>query len=93
MEFKTDAQRMAVKAAFLRITADQSWAVMRALADEAIYNLEQKSLQEDDEEKARAYRHDARGARKFWEKWLRMIDLAKEADTTSASDNFLEVVM
>lgn len=90
MEFHSEQQRLAVKAALIRVTADQSWPVMRALADEVIYNLEQKSLQEDDEEKAKTYRHDARGARKFWEKWLKMIELAKEV---SSSDEFLEVVM
>lgn len=89
MEFRNEQHRQAIKAAFLRITADQSWSVMRELADEVIYTLEQKSLREDDEEKAKTYRHDARGARRFWELWLQQIELAKSGD----NDNFLEVVM
>jgi len=90
MEYRNDAHRLAVKAAFMRVTSDQSWNVMRDMADEVIYNLEQKSLQEDDEDKARTFRHDARGARRFWEQWLRMIEVAKETET---GDNFLDVVM
>jgi hypothetical protein len=90
MEIRNEAQRMAIKAALIRITADNSWTVMRDLADEVIYNLEQKSLQEDDEEKAKTYRHDARGARKFWAQWLGAIEQAKGADS---SEDFLEVVM
>lgn len=89
MEFRSEAHKLAVKQAFIRVTSDASWTAMRDLADEVIYNLEQKSLQEDDEEKAKTFRHDARGARKFWEKWLGMIELAKETD----GDSFLEVVM
>ena len=83
---------MAVKAAFLRITADQSWETMRELADETVYLLEQKSLQEDDEAKALTYRHDARGARRFWEQWLLMIDSVKGGEV-GLDENFNEVVM
>jgi len=90
MEVRNDAHRMAIKAALIRITADQSWNVMRELAEEVVYNLEQKSLQEDDEERAKTFRHDARGARKFWAQWLGAIEAAKSADS---SENFLEVVM
>jgi len=89
MEIRNDAQRMAIKAALIRFTSDQSWTVIRNLADETVYNLEQKSLQEDDEEKAKTYRHDARGARRFWAGLLKLIELAKEAD----GDNFNEVIM
>lgn len=88
MEFRNEAHRLAVKQAFIRLTADQSWTTIRDLAEEVVYNLEQKSLQEDDEEKARTYRHDARGARKFWAGLLRMIELAKDTD----SAEFLEVI-
>jgi hypothetical protein len=90
MEFRDEAHRQAVRVAFLRLTADQSWNVIRTLADEAVYELEQKSLQEDDEEKAATYRHDARGARKFWEKLLRNIELAKGGD---AGESWNEVIM
>lgn len=91
MEFRSEAQLLAVKKAFLRITSDESWPVMRQLAEETIYQLEQKSLTEDDEDKARTYRHDARGARKFWQQWLRVIDLIKADQETK--QEFLEVVM
>ena len=90
MEFRDDAHRQAVRAAFIRITADQSWSVIRDLADEAVYQLEQKCLQEDDEEKAKTYRHDARGARRFWEQLLRLVELAKGGES---GDNWNEVVM
>lgn len=90
MEFRNEAHRMAVRAAFLRLTADQSWSVIREFADEVVYNLEQKSLQEDDEDKAKTYRHDARGARRFWAGLLQQIELAKGGES---GDNFLEVVM
>jgi hypothetical protein len=91
VEFRSEQQKMAVKAAFLRITGDNSWEFMKQLAEESIYALEQKALQEDDEEKAKTYRHDARGARKFWAKWLKMIEIVKSSDTVE--DNFMEVVM
>lgn len=89
MQFRSEAHRLAVKQAFLRITSDNSWSVMREIADEVVYELEQKSLQEDDEELAKTYRHDARGARRFWEKFLKAIEIAKESE----GDNFLEVIM
>lgn len=89
MEYRNEAHRLAVKQAFIRITADQSWSVIRELADEVVYELEQKALKEDDKEKRDAYIFDARGARKFWEKLLKAIELAKESE----GDNFLEVVM
>lgn len=91
MEFSNDAHRLAVKQAFLRITSDQSWNVMRTLADEVIYKMEQKCIREDDEAKAAAYRHTAKGAHEFWESWLRLIELTKSDQSTS--DTFLEVVM
>lgn len=91
MEFSNEQQKLAVKRAFLRITADESWPLMKQIAEETIYALEQKSLQEDDEEKAKAYRHDARGARKFWAQWLQMIELLKSGE--DATDTFIEVVM
>jgi len=90
MEFNSEAQRMAVKAAFIRITSDQSWQVLRVFADDCVRELEQKALMEDNEDKAKTYRHDARGARKFWDNFLRQIDLAKGAES---GENFLEVVM
>jgi hypothetical protein len=92
LEFRNEAHRLAVKQAFIRITADQSWQVMRALAEETIGGLEQKALLEDDEEKARTYRHDARGARKFWQVFLQQVELAKCAEQ-DPGDNFIEVVM
>lgn len=91
MEFRSEAQRLAFKKAFMRITADESWAIMRQLAEETVYQLEQKSLAEDDENKARTYRHDARGARRFWQQWLKMIELVK--DDQPVQQEFLEVVM
>lgn len=91
MQFSNDAHRLAVKQAFLRITADQSWSVMRTLADEVIYKLEQKCIREDDEAKAAAYRHTAKAAHEFWEQWLHLIELTKGDQIVS--DTFLEVVM
>lgn len=91
MEFRSEAQRLAFKKAFMRVTADESWAAMRQLAEETIYQLEQKSLAEDEEEKAKAFRHDARGARKFWQQWLKMIDLVK--DDQPVTQEFLEVAI
>jgi hypothetical protein len=91
VEFRSEAQLLAVKKAFLRITSDESWAVMRQLAEETIYQLEQKSLNEDDEDKARAYRYDARGARKFWQQWLRVIDLIK--NDQEVKQEFIEVAI
>lgn len=92
MEFKNEQHRQAVRAAFLRITADATWNTLRDFADEAVYDLEQKSLREDDEEKAKTFRHDARGARKFWEMFLGKIEAAKSGDA-DPGENFLEVVM
>lgn len=93
MQFRDEPHRQAVRAAFLRITADVSWGTMREFAEEVIYHLEQKSMQEDDEDKAKTYRHDARGARKFWENFLGMVESAKSGDTPAKNDDFLEVVM
>lgn len=92
MQFRNDDHRQAVRAAFLRITGDITWATLREFADEVIYNLEQKSIQEDDEDKARTFRYDARGARKFWENFLGMVDAAKSGDK-DPGENFLEVIM
>ena len=92
MQFRDESHRQAVRAAFLRITADQTWNVLRDFADEAVYELEQKCIQEDDEEKAKTYRHDARGARRFWEKLLGKVEAAKSGDM-DPGENFLEVVM
>lgn len=89
MEFRNEAHKLAVKQAFIRITSDASWNTIRDLADEVVYEIEQKCIQEDDREKAETYRCDARGARKFWAGLLRMMELAKEAD----GENFNEVVM
>ena len=91
MEFRNEAQKLAVQRAFMRITADDSWPVMKLVAEETVYALEQKSLQEDDEEKAKTYRHDARGARRFWEQWLHMIEVLKAGEPPA--DTFNEVVM
>lgn len=91
MEFRNEQQKLAVKRAFLRITADDSWPVMKQLAEETVYALEQKSLQEDDEDKAKTYRHDARGARKFWAQWLQMIELMKAGE--EPADTFMEVAI
>lgn len=91
MEFRSEAQLLAVRRAFLRITSDESWQVMRHLAEETIYQLEQKSLAEDDDTKAKTFRYDARGARRFWEQWLRVIELIKTEQSTS--DTFLEVAI
>lgn len=90
MEFRSEEHRLAVKAALMRVTADPNWAVLRSLAEEVVYSLEQKSLQEDDEEKAKTFRHDARGARRFWSKWLAMIEVTKDGQ---AGEDFLEVIM
>ncbi len=91
MEFRNDSQKIAVRRAFLRITSDDSWPVMRQLAEETIYALEQKSLSEDDEEKAKTYRYDARGARRFWAQWLQMIEVLKTGE--EPVDTFLEVAI
>ncbi len=53
--------------------------------------MEQKCFREDDEAKAAAYRHTAKGAHEFWENWLRLIELTKNDQSTS--DTFLEVVV
>ena len=45
----------------------------------------------NDEEKAATYRHDARGARKFWTQWLQFIELLKSGE--DITDTFNEVVM
>lgn len=87
-----EQQRLALRAALIRLSSDQSWTMLRTMAEEAVYALEQKSLQEDDEAKAKTFRADARGARKFWQKWLRAIELAQSGQGT-ANENFLEVVM
>lgn len=90
MEFRSEAQLLAVKKAFLRITSDEAWPVMRQLAEETIYQLEQKSLSEEDETKAKVYRYDARGARRFWQSWLRTMELVRDGEPVP---EFLEVVM
>lgn len=93
MEFRDEAHRQAVRAAFIRITADATWNTLRDFADEAVYQLEQKCIQEDDEEKAKTFRHDARGARKFWEQMLSMVEVMKSGDAPPKNDDFLEVIM
>lgn len=90
MEFRNEEHRLAIKAALIRISSDPAWSVMRDLADEVVYTLERKALDEDDEEKAKTFRHDARGARRFWMKWLGLIDVTKDG---SAGNDFLEVIM
>lgn len=93
MQFRDEAHRQAVRAAFIRITSDSTWNTLRDFADEAVYELEQKSLQEDDEEKAKTFRHDARGARKFWEKLLSAVEVMKSGDAPPTNVDFLEVIM
>ena len=92
MQFRDESHRQAVRAAFLRITADPTWNTLQDFAEEAIYELEQKSLQADDEDKAKTFRHDARGARKFWDTFLGKVESAKSGDV-DPGENFLEVVM
>jgi hypothetical protein len=89
MEFRDEAHRLAVKQAFMRVTSDPSWPVMRTLAEEVIYKLEQKCIHEDDEAKAASYRHTAKGAHEFWENWLRLIEIVKLEQ--SPSETFIEV--
>jgi len=83
------AQALAVKQAFIRLTADQTWPITRQFAEETIYALERKCLDEDDPRLAEGYRNDARGARKFWIYLLGRIESAKQAE----GENFLEVIM
>lgn len=90
MEFNSEAQRLAVKNALIRISSDPAWSVMQQLAEQVIGTLEHKAIDEDDEEKAKTFRHDARGARKFWAKWLGMIEVTRDG---SADNDFLEVIM
>ena len=92
IQFRDEAHKQAVRAAFLRITADQTWGMLREFAEEVVYELEQKSLREDNEDKAKTFRHDARGARKFWEKFLGMVEAAKSGDAPVSTD-FLEIIM
>jgi len=92
MQFRDESHRQAVRAAFLRITADPTWNILNEFAEGAIYDLEQKSIQEDDEIKAKTFRYDARGARRFWENFLGMVEIAKSGDK-DPGENFLEVVM
>lgn len=93
MEFRNESHRMAVKAALIRITADQSWQVMRQFAEETLGALERKALMEDDEDKAKTFRFDARGARKFWESFQQLIETTKLQDNEPKEDDFLEVIM
>jgi len=90
VEFRSEEHRIAVKAALIRISSDPAWNVMRQLAEEVVYGLERKAIDEDDEAKANTFRNDARGARKFWEKWLSLIEVTKSGE---GADNFLEVIM
>lgn len=90
IQVRNEAQKLAIKQAFIRLTSDASWPVLRELAEEVVYNLEQKALTEDDRDKRDAYIFDARGARKFWAEWLRQIELAKNGEPLT--DTFLEVV-
>jgi hypothetical protein len=73
-------QRVSLKMALISLTASPAWETIRGMANQAIYELEQKAIQEDDEAKGRTYRADARGARKFWETWLRNIGFAQCVD-------------
>ena len=77
---RVSRQRVSFKMALISLTASPAWETIRGMADQAIYEMEQKALQEDDDAKGRTYRSDARGARKFWEKWLRNIEFAKCLD-------------
>lgn len=98
MEYRSEEHRLAVKAALLRITSDPSWAVIRDLADQTVYAMEQKALSEDDKEKREAFIFDARGARKFWAKWLGLIQVARDGEAGEAPeevivDSFNEVIV
>lgn len=92
MEFRSEEHRVAVKAALIRLSSDPCWSVIREFAEDAVYSLEQKAIQEDDKEKRDTFICDARGARRFWKALLTAVDLAKGVDKQD-DDNFLEVVM
>jgi hypothetical protein len=90
MQFRDERHQQAVRAAFLRITADPTWKILCDFAAESVVELEQKSIREDDEEKAKTYRHDARGARKFWQNFIFKIEAAKSGDP-DPGENSLDV--
>ena len=93
MEFRDEAHRQAVRAAFIRMTADPTWPYLKQIFEESIYNLELKSINEDDEDKAKIFRYDARGARKLWQWVLEMVELVQSGDPAPKNNDFLEVVM
>jgi hypothetical protein len=82
----------AVRNALVFVASNQAWAVLCDFADHTIYELEQKALREDNDVQANVYRYDARGARKFWEKWLKLVEIAKSSEVIPG-EYFNEVVM
>jgi hypothetical protein len=101
MKIRSEQHRQAIKTAFQQVTSHQSWQVISELADDTIRALEVRALNEDDEAKREAYIFDARGARKFWNAFLRNIEIVKNTDVeavaddadSASGDDFLEVVM
>jgi hypothetical protein len=85
-------RRQAVRNALVFVSGTQAWEILRDFADQTIYALEQKALREDNDVQANVYRYDARGARKFWENWLNLVEIAKSAEVIPG-EYFNEVVM
>jgi len=65
-----------MKAEFMQMTATLGWQRAEKFAETIIRDLERQSVNELDDHKATALRHDARGASKFWNEFKGRIDRA-----------------
>jgi hypothetical protein len=85
-------RRQAIRNALVFVSGNQAWAILRDFADVTIYQMEQKALREDNDVQANVYRYDARGARKFWENLINLVEIAKSSEVMPG-EYFNEVVM
>lgn len=81
--------RMVMRAALIETTSSRGWAYVERFAETVVRDLEKKSVDEDNDEKANGLRRDARGARKFKDDLFKRITLARNVNT---DNGFVEVV-
>ena len=81
-------EQMILKAALIETTATQGWLFLEKFMETIVREIEQSSVSEEDDQKANGLRRDARGARKFKDKLLERIQLAKNCES---NNNFIEV--
>ena len=85
-----------MKAEFLQMTATLGWQRAEKFAETIIRDLERASVNEMDDVKATALRHDARGASKFWDEFkgriTRAINQVIEEPGEDPADQFYAIL-